>query len=427
LVTFDITQTSVIANWDPVPGAVSYRLQTRRVPNGPWIDTNPAIFSSTSILIWGFDPCSWYEWRVRANCSNGFSSNWEDGIPFITECGNCEPPFDLYVTDITQNTCTLNWSSVPDAINYTIQFLDYNTGTWYNLGGPPVAGTSLSIYGLWANFGYTWRVVANCSNNTSSNPSEENTFYAGYAPSCALGNLWPFDALNPTASWKYVDLMWGGDYSLVNVTGGTTYTFSFCTTHGAQLDFDGEIYLRSTDGTVIAHNDDNCGLSPKLVWRAGFTGQVEVLLAKWTCETETSFSKMAYKTGAAFNDPSSESRSDESRETRVYQLTPTPPMAQNFAPATDTESADLHFKIFPNPSSGEFNVQFETGSDEDNLQVTVQVYNVLGHIMWEKSTSVDRGVNTWEIKAESWPSGIYGVYLMNGNGTQTMKKIYLGK
>jgi hypothetical protein len=96
--------------------------------------------------------------------------------------------------------------------------------------------------------------------------------------------------------------------------------------------------LRSTDGTVIAHNDDNCGLSPKLVWRAGFTGQVEVLLAKWTCETETSFSKMAYKTGAAFNDPSSESRSDESRETRVYQLTPTPPMAQNFAPATDTES-----------------------------------------------------------------------------------------
>ena len=423
--TSDITQTSVIATWDPVPGAVSYQLQTRVFPTGPWIDTDPAIITGTSIFIYGFLPNTVYEWRLRANCSNGYMSAWADGVPFVTDDITCDPPTDLLVSNLTQNTCLLSWSSVPGAVSYKIQFFNSSNGLWQDLGGPPIFNTFLSLYGLWANFDYTWRVIATCSNNLESLPSDAYTFTAGFAPDCQGGSQWPFDDLFPIASWQYVTQMWGGDYSVFNVNAGTTYTFSFCAGHGGILNFDGEIYLRLLDGTVIAHTDDDCGTAPKLVWQAGFTGQVQVLLAKYTCEAEQIDSKMAYKTGAGVIGEGADDRSSGIYETRAYELVPAKSTVQNLAATKSDEVNAISLKLFPNPTSGDFTVQFDSNSRAESY-VNLSVYNQFGQVVWSGKQAVKSGSNSWEIKTGDWPTGIYLVNLVDEKGKQATSLLHFG-
>ena len=76
----------------------------------------------------------------------------------------------------------------------------------------------------------------------------------------------------------------GGQYALVNVIAGNTYTFSTC---GAP--FDTEITLfNNAGGASLGYNDDNnaCGLfslQSSVTWLATFTGQLRVLVDAFPC------------------------------------------------------------------------------------------------------------------------------------------------
>ncbi|MEO8068573.1 MAG: hypothetical protein ABI599_12830 [Flavobacteriales bacterium] len=80
----------------------------------------------------------------------------------------------------------------------------------------------------------------------------------------------------------------GGQYALVNVVSGNTYTFSTC---GAA--FDTEITLRQQPGgTVMGYNDDNiaCGLfslQSSVTWLATYTGLLRVLVDLFPCSDNT--------------------------------------------------------------------------------------------------------------------------------------------
>src|SRR6187551_45269 len=69
-VTSNITQTSATFSWDLVYGAQSYSVQSR-IPNGTWYNVPGSPVSGTSINVTWFLPNTTYEWRVRANCTNG--------------------------------------------------------------------------------------------------------------------------------------------------------------------------------------------------------------------------------------------------------------------------------------------------------------------------------------------------------------------
>lgn len=80
-----------------------------------------------------------------------------------------------------------------------------------------------------------------------------------------------------------VQQMWGGDYVNVTVCEGTTYEFSVC---GAT--FDTQLHLYSTTGTLLAYNDDGCGVfsgGSVITWTSTFDGTVRVLLDEWPCLT----------------------------------------------------------------------------------------------------------------------------------------------
>ncbi|MCW5899414.1 MAG: T9SS type A sorting domain-containing protein [Flavobacteriales bacterium] len=81
-----------------------------------------------------------------------------------------------------------------------------------------------------------------------------------------------------------VPCVMGGQYALVNVVAGNTYTFSTC---GAPFDTQITLYDNAGGGS-LGYNDDNwaCGifsLQSSLTWNANFTGQLRVLVDLYNC------------------------------------------------------------------------------------------------------------------------------------------------
>ena len=81
----------------------------------------------------------------------------------------------------------------------------------------------------------------------------------------------------------------GGQYALVNVVAGNTYTFSTC---GAT--FDTQITLfNNAGGGSIGYNDDACGLQSTVTWMATYTGQLRVLVDLYNCATNATCAPLA--------------------------------------------------------------------------------------------------------------------------------------
>lgn len=69
-----------------------------------------------------------------------------------------------------------------------------------------------------------------------------------------------------------------GQYALINVTTGNVYTFNTC---GAPFDTQITLY-NAIGGGSLASNDDFCGTQSQVIWSATFTGQLRVLVDRWT-------------------------------------------------------------------------------------------------------------------------------------------------
>ncbi|MBK8499759.1 MAG: T9SS type A sorting domain-containing protein [Flavobacteriales bacterium] len=74
--------------------------------------------------------------------------------------------------------------------------------------------------------------------------------------------------------------IFGGEYLLVNVVAGNTYTFSTC----VGTTFDSQITLyNNAGGAALGYNDDGCGLQSTVTWTATYTGQLRVLVDQYPC------------------------------------------------------------------------------------------------------------------------------------------------
>lgn len=164
--TSNITQTSATWQWQGVPGATSYTIQWR-YPNGNWYNL-PGYCYQTWISVTNMNPCTSYEWRVRANCSYGYYSSWCYPYPFTTLCNYCSYPDWLSCYNITSNSATWKWEGVYGAQYYAIQW-HYPGGPWYDLPGGPFYGTWVNVNHLNPCTTYEWRVKSYCQYGGWSN------------------------------------------------------------------------------------------------------------------------------------------------------------------------------------------------------------------------------------------------------------------
>ncbi len=90
--------------------------------------------------------------------------------------------------------------------------------------------------------------------------------------------LYNVAATPPCPGSTTVACVFGGEYVLVNVVAGNTYTFSTC---GATWDTQITLF-NNTGGASLGYNDDGCGVQSTITWTATFTGQLRVLVDQWT-------------------------------------------------------------------------------------------------------------------------------------------------
>ncbi len=172
--TSNITETSATFSWEYGSGAQSFTVQTR-FPNGTWANIPGGPVYNTFVILGGLQPNTTYEWRVKATCYGGESSNWTNPVTFTTLGSSCYAPNYLSTTNISTTTATFNWNSASGAVSYSIQWR-LAGGTWQNLGGGPWTNTWVNVGGFNPGTAYEWRVKSNCSNGSTSSWSYSQGF-----------------------------------------------------------------------------------------------------------------------------------------------------------------------------------------------------------------------------------------------------------
>lgn len=411
----NITSSSAVLNCS-MSNVQYYDWRYRIVGAVSWTDLNGTPGNSVSIT--SLQANTTYEFQVSVRCTATQWSAWSVSKTFVTAANtsSCPTPTGLSATDITQNTAILTWNIVPNIVNYTVQF--YLNNSWVTIG--TTGSNTMSVYGLVPNNSYQWRVIANCLNNQQSAPSATHTFNTPIAPNCTGGTQYPNYALTPGSGWQYQSLIWGGEYCLINVVQGTTYTFSYCSANGATLNFDGEMSIKSTSDQLISYNDDYCGLAPKIVWQASFTGQVRVLLTRYSCQPESQNSTLAYREGVWLDDPVLDDRSID-QYVLVSAYLSTDDDAQVMLNPVETSPETL--KVQPNPASDVFALMYSKTVENSRIQV----YNTSGDLIYQTGCLLITPETPFEIQITDWPEGLYMVRLVTPDGHQTSTRLVVRK
>jgi len=115
-------------------------------------------------------------------------------------------------------------------------------------------------------------------------------FVVNLSAQCPNDNtLWNVNATPPCPGSTNVSCIFGGEYVLVNVIAGNTYTFSTC--GGATWDTQITLY-NNLGGGPLEYNDDGCGLQSTITWTSTFTGQIRVLVDRFNCSNFSSCSNL---------------------------------------------------------------------------------------------------------------------------------------
>lgn len=70
----------------------------------------------------------------------------------------------------------------------------------------------------------------------------------------------------------------------------------------------------------------------------------------------------------------------------------------------ETESAKPSIVFYPNPATDRLNTEYFA---EDNREVVLQVYGILGNRVLSQSFTTQFGLNTFELNVSGLPNGVY--------------------
>lgn len=159
--TTNTSYSTATFNWSVASGAINYSVRYRIVGSGTWTTaTTAAITYNVS----GLTASTAYEWQVSTNCSGGGTSAYSSSVLFTTLAPPCLAPQNIYTTNITSTSATLNWLPVSGAISYYTRHRIIGTVNWTNntSGGSPYI-----ITGLQSLSNYEWQISVSCPGGQS--------------------------------------------------------------------------------------------------------------------------------------------------------------------------------------------------------------------------------------------------------------------
>jgi len=94
-------------------------------------------------------------------------------------------------------------------------------------------------------------------------------------------------------------------------------------------------------------------------------------------------------------------------------------LSQSIATSVKTNAANsVSFDIYPNPSKGETNLKINAATASN---ANIIVVNTLGQVVFSKQVELTAGVNTVQLDAKDFASGLYNVMVESQNGSMVKK------
>lgn len=193
----DLTQTGAMISWSSTANSLSHELQYKERASNNWT-TISLPNTARSVQLSGLTLATTYDFRVKAICSTD-SSGWING-QFITNNTQCDLPFDLQASNVTETGAYIAWKTIP-APESNLQYRPVGASSWIVLDQGRVE-QFYQFSGLTPGTEYEWRVQAICGTSTSE--WEVTGFVtAGVAPCQAPFNLLPADISGNRAALKW--------------------------------------------------------------------------------------------------------------------------------------------------------------------------------------------------------------------------------
>lgn len=314
--------------------------------------------------------------------------------------GSCTVPSALTATAITTTTATLNWGAVTGAASYNVQYMVTGGSNWTTTTSTT---NSKALSGLTANTSYTYQIQTVCSGTSSSSYSTTATFTTSAASgNCTSSSYESNNTKNTSATIvANTDL-----FSMIQTSTDVDW-YKFTTTTAAMkvkitltnlpADYDVVLYkgtaqvgigqLGGTSSETIIYNATAAGTFYIKVYGYSSAYSATTCYDLKAQTSATNFSRLSGEVDGTFN----------------------------------SEKVALH--LFPNPASDVFTVNYissETGN------VTIDVIDVMGKIVMEKTDVVFAGDNSYYLKSAELANGLYMVRVSNGDDVQ-MQKLMIQK
>lgn len=153
--------TTAIATWDAIPGATNYQVWYRIKGTSNW-----TIRSSTSLQrnLPDLVKNKYYQYKVRANCSSGWSDFSDIEIFYTSLCSDIPTGIASIYLDNTR--MRIRWDNT-DEVKAKVRYREVGTSTWYTQNSQD-GNNYIYINGLTPNATYQYRVRSNCSDNNWS-------------------------------------------------------------------------------------------------------------------------------------------------------------------------------------------------------------------------------------------------------------------
>ena len=155
--TTDLPSTNqVILNWVETTDFSEVTLRWRVAGDSSW-NLIPDV--SSGYLLVGLQPCTKYEYALRAACDAGVESQWSAPVSFQTD-GCCAPPNAVWTSAISEEEATISWSPVTAAQKYRLRYRDINSFNWITC--PDTTATVLQLQDLQACTDYKVEISIRC-------------------------------------------------------------------------------------------------------------------------------------------------------------------------------------------------------------------------------------------------------------------------
>ena len=309
---------------------------------------------------------------------------------------------------------TLNWAANTNGTSYDVQ-LATDAGFANIISSGNVLTTSYNVSGLSENTNYYWRVLPK-NNNCSGTYSSTYTFRTGSIVCGTTASTNVPIAISATGTptiTSTLNIPSGVTISDVNVTMNVTHTWindllaTITSPTGTVISLFANQCSPSVSVNNIVATFDDAGVAVVCGNNPGISGTVIPAQSLSAFNGQSSTGTWTLTIPDAFN--------QDGGTLNSWSLN-----ICGLAPLGVNENALQNFAVYPNPSNGNFTVQFNSNSTND---IKIGVYDMRGRQIFDKVYQ-NSGVFNQNIQLNNLQSGVYLVTVQDGD-TKEVKRIII--